>query len=137
MRAEECVFEINLEMNTYYFAIGSSLAFTVFAMFMYFCCLKARLDGAPFLASQFFFLLGCIKLIFGAFIWVGLQPHCPEGCTCAEQDPLPIYPIFALVLGLRWILEGYQKLQMSRAISGEGEDKDGPIFDAVSTVEMV
>ena len=119
---------------SYFYAISASVLFSAVALGLYFMCLKARLDGAPTLAAQYFFMIGSFKVLFAVGIWVGFQPQCPDGCSC--KLPLPIYPVLALLIGLRWIAIGREHLLLSRVVASEGEDKDGPIFDAVSTVEM-
>lgn len=133
----DCQNELEMQLNDYYFVVAASLLFSAAAMFFYFCCLKSRLDGAPRLASQYLFLIGSMKVTFAVFIWASFQPYCPQGCTCTGV-PLPLYPLFALGVAIVWIAQGYQKLMLSRAISSDtaGEDKDGPIFDAVPTTDV-
>jgi hypothetical protein len=137
LTASICQNELELQLQDYYFVVAASLLFSAIAMFFYFCCLKSRLDGAPRLASQYLFLIGLTKVTFAVFIWAGFQPYCPEGCTCTGV-PLPLYPLFALGVAILWIAQAYQKLLLSRAISSDtaGEDKDGPIFDAVPTADV-
>jgi hypothetical protein len=130
------VCDLHQQLTNYYFVISASLFFTVFAVALYWFCLKARLDGAPKLAAHYFFLVGTCKLVFAVTIWVGFQPSCPADCRCSDQ-PLPIYPSIALLVGLRWIQRGFVFLEQSRTLAGEsGSDKDGPIFDSVSTIEL-
>ena len=131
-----CLEQVEAALQNYYIACGASILFTVAAFGLYLICLKARLDGAPTLAAQYFFIIGFFKVLLAIGIWVGFQPKCPDGCSCTNL-PLPIYPVVALLIGVRWIAKGHEYLTLSRVVaSEEGEDKDGPIFDAVSTVEM-
>ena len=126
---------LHFEEKIYFAAIAASLFFSTLAMVFYFCCLKSRLDGAPCLAAQYFFLIGTIKVALGAFIMFGFNSACPPGCICSGF-PLPLYPLAAITVGCYWLYEGCQKMKRSRAVSSEGEDRDGPIFDRVPVIEL-
>ena len=132
----ECKAAINAERQLYHFVVGGSILFTTVSMILYVFLLKDRLEGAPTLAAQFYILLGVIKAVFAVFIWVWFLPKCPDGCDCELMQLYVLYPIAALLVAFRLMYAGRVKLQMSRRIGGENDDKDGPIFDSVSTVEM-
>lgn len=124
-----------MQLQNYNFACAASFAFTVIAASFYSCGLKSRLDGAPRLAAQFFSLIGILKLVFVVAILAVVMPECPDSCICQSQ-PLRIYPVIALLVALKWLWRAKQFYSLSNRVSSENEDKDGPIFDRVSTVEM-
>lgn len=135
--ADICLAEYRSEQDEYRLACLASVAFTMLAMVMYHCFLKERLQGAPMLGAQFFGIIGFFKLIFGTLIWIGFLPGCPAGCTCSgEETALPIYPIVAILIGLKWWKTAFDNYKMARQICSDSDDKDGPIFDQVPTVEM-
>lgn len=131
-----CSEDWDMQLQNFNFACAASFAFTVIATSFYSCCLKSHLGGAPQLAAQFFFLIGILKLGFVITIVVLVIPECPDACVCQSQPLWRIYPFIALLVALKWLLRATQFYSLSRRISSENEDKDGPIFDRVSTVEM-
>lgn len=124
-----------MQEENYNYACAASLAFTVIATSFYICGLKSRLDGAPQLAAQFFLLIGILKLVFAVAIFAVFTPKCADGCVCGPE-PVRIYPFVALLVAVKWLVQAKQFHALSNRVSSENEDKDGPIFDRVSTVEM-
>ncbi|GAX17741.1 hypothetical protein FisN_24Hh193 [Fistulifera solaris] len=130
-----CSADWSMQVDNYNFACIASFAFTAIATSLYICCLKSRLDGAPQLAAQFFTVIGTVKFILVLTIFAVFFPQCADGCTCGTP-PLLLYPFFASFVAVRWLFRARQLYALANRVASENEDKDGPIFDRVSTVEL-
>lgn len=89
-------------------------------MFIALYSFRSRFEGAPGLASQFFFSTGSIKFVMGFLIFVLFLPHCPEGCSdkvCARTKiPSPLYAFISTAIGILWMYRGYTFLQRANRL---------------------
>jgi hypothetical protein len=83
-----CIEESSLtqEVTTFGAAALLDLGWNAFVAALYFCCLKARLDGAPALGAQFFAISGFLQLLATAALFVFCVPHCASCCPFHTQQ---------------------------------------------------
>ena len=129
------------EVQLYYITVSISAAFTILVSFAYLCCLRSRLEGAPWLHAQFFFVIGAVKLIMAIVLFTALLPKCPINCSCQGDDPSRwvVYPIIAAVLSVRWLLCGFCKLRQAAALSKPGDvgrDSESSIYTRTPSSEV-
>lgn len=130
-----CEDELQEAVDLFHVCSVGSVVYTIVVYVCYNFLLKERIEGAPGLASQFYTIVGSIKLFIALSLFTVLQPQCPEGCTCTiERGRFMIYPTIALLVALSWYKRAYQRWQVAKATTTE-EDREA-VFDKVSTVEL-
>jgi len=109
-------------------------------LILYHLCLQRRLEGAPGLDAQYWFVSGTAKLCIGLAILFFFRPNCPDECVCMQNNfqSYLIYPIIAIAIGILWFKKGFTKFRMAQAVTGHGDaasDNDA-VFKSVPTVEL-
>lgn len=127
-------------VDTYQYSVIASLIFTTMCVAI-FRSLKSRLEGAPGLTAQFFFVTGSLKILVAIAILTIFVPRYPERCVQPGGNPsiaqYYAYPVLALLVGLLWIRKGYERLRHAREVLGDPQGAENEaVFDKVSTVEL-
>jgi hypothetical protein len=136
---ELCLEEVQDSTNLYWQVVVGSLVLTSFNVALYYLFFRRSFEGAPGLASQFFFVTGSIKIVLGVLIVVLFVPACPDRCSCEDMDmPSPAYGLVCTLIGILWLLRGNKFLQKAQALeNGESEGGKDTVFEQVSTVEVI
>lgn len=135
-----CAVLLEEEIKLYYSTVFGSLALTAANVLLYAVCFKRSFQGAPGLASQFFFTTGSVKVVMGLLIYVLFQPHCPEGCSrkvCVRADiPSPLYAFICSLVGFLWIYKGYQFLVRANQLeNGQSQGAKDNMFTSLPQSE--
>jgi hypothetical protein len=131
-----CIEESSLtqEVTTFGAAVLLDLGWNAFVAALYFCCLKARLDGAPALGAQFFAISGFLQLLATAALFVFCVPHCASCCPFHTQQ-WQYYGVSAIagVIALLWLSCAWNRSRLAQVLaSGElGTRSDSGIFSKV------
>ena len=136
-----CSAQLEEEIQLYWSVVLGSLSVTMMNVILYCLIFARRFEGAPGLASQFFFVTGSIKMVLGLLIFLLFQPHCPANCSrevCASAGiPNALYAFLPTFVGMIWLKKGYTFYQKAQALeNGNSEGADDKVFDPVSTVEL-
>lgn len=122
-------------IRLYYYAILAIAALSLLFFLVYLLLLQKPLQGAPALHAQCYGVFGSVKLLLGIILYLVFQPRCPNDCHCRGL-PLPLYPLFCVVLGTFWLKRGYEHYQRGKALAAQGlagDIHDGDIiFERIS-----
>ena len=92
-----CMAQVSGENRLYELAVALSLALTTLSVVTYWGCFRAKFDGAPGLASQYFVVTGTANIVLGVLVAILFHPQCPANCSlevCASQQiPSPWYAL--------------------------------------------
>jgi hypothetical protein len=128
---DKCLIDLLEATNLYSIAVLSVAGLTVAFVLTCILCLHKCMQDSPALESKIWFSIGAVKIFAGVVLFAVFQPRCPDGCVCGDL-PLPIYPVFCLLIGLRWLLRGWA-LQNQNNARGSADE---PTFQFVKMSEM-
>lgn len=138
--AETCEANIEQAIELYRLASIGVLVAALFVWFVYRCCLKEHLEGAPGFHAQYFLVAGCFHIGLGALLWASFLPYCSQGCDCQAHrlSLLPIYPVIFLVAGMCYLGSGIMYLEVARNLTGGDplNDPDSSVFASLPTDDV-
>jgi len=134
----QCLLQVESSIRLYYNAITAIAVLSFVFFLVYLLVLQKPLQGAPALHAQCYAVFGSVKLLLGIILYLVFQPRCPttmEVCHC-QGLPLPLYPLFCVVLGTFWLKRGYEHYKLGKALAAQGlagDIHDGDIiFERIS-----
>jgi hypothetical protein len=136
---ELCLEEVEDSTQLYWQVVVGSLVLTSFNVCLYFLFFRRSFEGAPGLASQFFFVTGSIKIVLGVLLALLFVPRCPYRCSCEDMYmPSPAYGLVCSLVGIAWVLRGKKMLEKAQSLeNGESEGGKDTVFEQVPTVEVI